>query len=193
MTKSRAVFLDRDGTINEEVGYLDSFDKLRLFPDAAGAIRRINEEGLKAVVVTNQSGVARGYYTEAFVRETHDLIQALLRKEGAFIDAFYYCPHLPAEGRGTDLAVCGCRKPKPGMLLKASEDLAIDLSASYMVGDTLKDMETARNARTKGILVLTGHGAAYQPGTPDAPIIKPDFIAANLLDAVDWILKDCGS
>jgi D,D-heptose 1,7-bisphosphate phosphatase len=184
MAKNRAVFFDRDGTINEEVGYLDSLEKLRLFPETSAAIKRINESGMKAVVITNQSGVARGYFTEALVEETHSHIQDLL------IDAFYYCPHHDTEGRGQYLKACDCRKPKPGMLLAATEDLDIDLAGSYMVGDTLKDMETAKNIQMKGVLVQTGHYAIHKDGIPDALLVKPDYLAADILDAVNWIMKD---
>jgi D-glycero-D-manno-heptose 1,7-bisphosphate phosphatase len=133
--KNTAVFLDRDGTINEEVGYLDSIDKLKLFPNAAAAIRIINESGMKAVVMSNQSGIARGYFTEEFVGTVHTHIQKTLRERGAFIDAFYYCPHHPTDGLGAYLKSCSCRKPEAGMLIAASEDLDIDLGKSYTVGD----------------------------------------------------------
>ncbi|OPY88288.1 MAG: D-glycero-beta-D-manno-heptose-1,7-bisphosphate 7-phosphatase [Syntrophaceae bacterium PtaU1.Bin231] len=180
-----AVFLDRDGTINEEVGYLDRLERLRILPGAAEAVRRINESGLKAVVVTNQSGVARGYFTEAFVRAVHDRIRKTLRREGAEIDRFYYCPHHPSEGIGEYRKNCSCRKPEPGMLKRASEELDIDLNRSYFVGDTLKDVETGRRAGTKTVLVRTGYGDAETIAD-----IRPDCTADNLLDAVRWILKD---
>ena len=123
MKKNTAVFLDRDGTINEEVGYLDSIDKLKLFANTAEAIRLINESGMKAVVITNQSGVAKGYFTEEFVRTVHERIQEMLRERGAFIDAFYYCPHHQTEGIGVYLQSCACRKPEAGMLIEASKEL----------------------------------------------------------------------
>ena len=191
MAKNRAVFLDRDGTINEEVGYLDSLEKLRLFPETFTAIKRINESGMKAIVVTNQSGVARGYFTEALVKEVHNHIQDLLSKAGAYIDAFYYCPHHATEGRGQYLKTCTCRKPKPGMLLTAAESLDIDLALSCMVGDTLKDIETANNIPMKSVLIQTGHSAIYQDGSMEtASLVKPDYLAANILDAVNWIMRD---
>lgn len=136
-----AVFLDRDGTINEEVGYLDRMEKLQLIPGAAEAIRWINESGMKAVVVTNQSGIARGLFDEAFVAQVHARLREMLRAEGVLIDAFYFCPHHPTEGRVEYLKICDCRKPAPGMLLRAAEELRIDPNHSYMVGDTLKDIE----------------------------------------------------
>ena len=210
-----AVFLDRDGTINEEVGYLDSVEKLRLLPGAAKAIRLINESGMKAVVVTNQSGVARGFYDEAFVEETHARLREVLRAEGAFLDGLYFCPHHPTEGRGNYLLPCNCRKPAPGLLLQAAKELRLDLARSYMVGDTLKDIEAGARAGMKGILVRTGYGGEEAlklergglsrkpletgqaaPGATARDAVRqaadpqqPDYIAADILEAVQWILR----
>ena len=154
-----AVFLDRDGTINEEVGYLDCLEKLRLLPGAAEAIRLINESGMKAVVVTNQSGVARGIFDEAFVDEVHARLRKMLGDQGAFLDGVYFCPHHPTEGRGRYLRSCDCRKPAPGLLLRAAEELSLDPERSTMIGDTLKDIEAAARIGMRGILVRTGYGA----------------------------------
>ena len=197
MKKSGAVFLDRDGTINEEVGYLDSLDKLRMIPEAFDAIRQINQSGMKAVVITNQSGVARGYFDEAFVETVHARVQTLLQEQEARIDRFYYCPHHPTEGTGDYRKNCACRKPEAGLLIRASQEMDIDLARSYMVGDMPKDIEAGVKAGAKGILVKTGHGgdllspdknvfAAAQKSFP----VKPDYIAVNILDAVIWIMKD---
>jgi D-glycero-D-manno-heptose 1,7-bisphosphate phosphatase len=213
--KWQAVFLDRDGTINEEVGHLDRMEKLQLIPGAAEAIRRINESGMKAVVVTNQSGIARGIFDEAFVIEVHARLRELLRAEGALIDAFYYCPHHPTEGRAEYIKMCDCRKPSPGMLLRAAEELGIDPNRSYMVGDTLKDIEAGVRAGVQGILVRTGYGeeAVAELGPNEEPrkdedamphrtpsekggaqgetgIARPVHIAANLLAGVEWILRN---
>jgi D,D-heptose 1,7-bisphosphate phosphatase len=193
MKKNAAVFLDRDGTINEEVGYLDSIDKLKLFANTAEAIRLINESGMKAVVMTNQSGVAKGYFTEEFVRTVHERIEEMLRERGAFIDAFYYCPHHQTEGIGAYLQSCACRKPGAGMLIEAAKDLAIDLSRSYTVGDMLKDIQVARTVGAKGVLVKTGYGINtiekdLASGSPE--ICQPRYIAEDILDAVKWIMKD---
>jgi D-glycero-D-manno-heptose 1,7-bisphosphate phosphatase len=191
-----AVFLDRDGTINEEAGYLDRIEKLRLLPGAAGAIRRINENGMKAVVITNQSGIARGLFDEAFVDRVHARLRKMLRIEGAVIDAFYFCPHHPTEGLGTYLRTCGCRKPAPGMLLQATEELRIDPNRSYMVGDTLKDIEAGAGVGARGVLVRTGYGEESAasltalPETPEGAMVRPVHIAADLREAVDWIIKD---
>jgi D-glycero-D-manno-heptose 1,7-bisphosphate phosphatase len=193
MKKNVAVFLDRDGTINEEVGYLDSLDKLRIIPTAYAAIKLINLNGMKAVVISNQAGVAKGFFTEEFVHTVNNSLLALLKEKGAIIDRFYYCPHHPEEGKGLYLQNCNCRKPAPGMLLQAARELNIDLSRSYFVGDRFLDMETAKNAGAKGILVKTGYGEdLLQDDGPDraTPAGKPDFIATDILEAVFWILKD---
>jgi D,D-heptose 1,7-bisphosphate phosphatase len=193
MKKNAAVFLDRDGTINEEVGYLDSIDKLNLFAYTAEAIRLINESGMKAVVMTNQSGVAKGYFTEEFVRTVHGRIQEMLRGRGAFIDAFYYCPHHQTEGIGVYLQSCACRKPGAGMLIQASKELDIDLRRSYTVGDMLKDIQVARTVGAKGILVKTGYGInTIEKGltSDSSEICQPSYIAEDILDAVKWIIKD---
>jgi D-glycero-D-manno-heptose 1,7-bisphosphate phosphatase len=210
-----AVFLDRDGTINEEVGYLDRMEKLQLIPGAAEAIRLINTSGMKTVVVTNQSGVARGIFTESFVAETHARLGEMLRAEGASLDGIYYCPHHPTEGRGDYLRVCECRKPAPGLLLRAAAELHLDPARSYMVGDTLKDIEAGARAGAQGILVRTGYGeeAAAELGPDDEPrrngdmmphrvpiekagaqgetgIVQPVHIAGDLLAGVQWILRN---
>ena len=193
MKKNAAVFLDRDGTINEEVGYLDSIDKLKLFANTAEAIRLINESGMKAVVMTNQSGVAKGYFTEEFVRTVHERIEEMLRERGAFIDAFYYCPHHQTEGIGVYLQSCACRKPGAGMLIQASKELDIDLRRSYTVGDMLKDIQVARTVGAKGILVKTGYGInTIEKGltSDSSEICQPSYIAEDILDAVKWIIKD---
>jgi D-glycero-D-manno-heptose 1,7-bisphosphate phosphatase len=193
MKKNIAVFLDRDGTINEEVGYLDSLDKLKVIPSAYEAIRLINESGMKAVVISNQAGVARGLFTEDFVKITNEHLQTALRQKGAYIDNFYYCPHHPTEGIGIYLQQCNCRKPAPGMLFNAAQELNIDLTRSYLVGDTFRDMIAAKKAGVKGILVKTGYGQDFlQDDGPDRETAgaKPDFIAADILEAVKWILKD---
>ena len=193
MKKNTAVFLDRDGTINEEVGYLDSLDKLKIIPSAYEAIRLINESGMKGVVISNQAGVARGFFTEDFVKVTHEHLQTALRQQGATIDNFYYCPHHPTEGIEPYRKDCNCRKPAPGMLLRAVQDLNIDLTRSYLVGDRFRDMDAAKKAGVKGILVKTGYGQdlLQDDGQNEATEEgKPDFIAADILEAVRWILKE---
>lgn len=193
MMKYPAVFLDRDGTLNEEVGYLDRLERLRLFPDTGRSIRLINESGMKAVVTTNQSGIARGYFTEDAVEMLHAHIQRLLNAEGARIDRFYYCPHHPTEGLGRYRTVCTCRKPGDGMLLRAAEEMDLDLSRSYLIGDMPTDIEAASRAGVKSILLRNGslperfHDAL--PGE-QTEADRPDWIAGSLLEAVRWILQD---
>jgi D-glycero-D-manno-heptose 1,7-bisphosphate phosphatase len=193
MKKNIAVFLDRDGTINEEVGYLDSLDKLKVIPSAYEAIRLINLNGMKALVITNQAGVAKGVFTEEFVNLTNERLQADLLRMGAKIDKFYYCPHHPTEGLEIYRQECTCRKPAPGMLLTAAQELNIDLTRSYLIGDRFRDMEAGKKVGVRGILVKTGFGKGLlQDDGPDeaTPEGKPDFIAEDILKAVQWILKD---
>jgi D-glycero-D-manno-heptose 1,7-bisphosphate phosphatase len=193
MEKNIAVFLDRDGVINEEVGYLDSLDKLMIISTAYKAIKLINVSGMKSVVISNQAGVAKGFFTEEFVNIVNQHIQDALNKKGAKIDKFYYCPHHSTEGKGIYRQDCNCRKPRPGMLLQAAKELNIDLAHSYFIGDRFRDMETAKKVGAKGILVKTGYGNdLLQDDGPDkaTPENKPDFIAADILDAVQWIIND---
>jgi D-glycero-D-manno-heptose 1,7-bisphosphate phosphatase len=184
--KNKAVFVDRDGTINEEIGHLGEVGKFRLYPDSAKAIRMLNKAGYKVVVVTNQAGVARGYFTEENVEEIHAHMKAELAKEGATVDAIYYCVHHPEFGNGSYKQACSCRKPEPGMLLQAAADLDIDLSSSYMIGDTAKDMVAGKRAGCKTILVLTGYGEKELHAIPSG--FAPVFIARDLLVAASWIL-----
>ena len=193
MKKNTAIFLDRDGTINDEVGYLDSADKLRIIPAAFEAVRLINASGMKAVVITNQAGVAKGLFTEEFVREINGQIQSALLAQGALIDRFYFCPHHPTEGIDPYRLICDCRKPEPGLLLQAAADLNIDLARSYVIGDRLRDIETAHRAGAKGVLVMTGYGQdLMQEAGPDRAneLNQPDYVAQDILEAVHWILKD---
>ncbi|MCX7981281.1 MAG: HAD family hydrolase [Syntrophales bacterium] len=185
MKQRRAVFLDRDGTINEEVGYLNAMDKLVIIPGAFEAVKLINRLSLKAIVVTNQSGVARGMFDETFLKHVHRYMKDLFLKHGAVIDDFFYCPHHPTEGQGKYLLRCLCRKPEPGMLLAAAKKWNLDLKSSYMIGDQAKDIELIRRVGGKGILVNTGYGSQV-----DGELIKPDFRARDILEAVKWIERD---
>lgn len=153
-----AVFLDRDGTLIEEAHHLASPDQVRLIPGAADAVRRLNDAGALVVVVTNQSGVARGYFPEGRVAEVHARVSELLAACGARVDAFYHCPHHPTEGEGAYRVACDCRKPKPGMLLAAARDLGIDLARSWMIGDKPCDAGAGAAAGCRTLLVRTGHG-----------------------------------
>jgi D-glycero-D-manno-heptose 1,7-bisphosphate phosphatase len=177
-----AVFLDRDGTIAEEVGYLNHASRFRMFPFVADAVRRLNEAGLPVVVVTNQSGVGRGYFPESLVDTVNELMTKQLAEAGAKIDAIYYCPHLSSEN-------CNCRKPKTGMLERAAMENALDLQSSFVVGDRYGDVELARNARARSVLVRTGYGEGEISWHSTEWPEQPDFIAEDLAQAADWILR----
>jgi D-glycero-D-manno-heptose 1,7-bisphosphate phosphatase len=180
-----AVFLDRDGTINEQMGYVNHLSRFVLLPRTVTGIRRLNQAGLKIVVITNQSGAARGYFPVSFIAEVHAHLENLLAAEGAHLDGIYVCAHHPDEA-------CGCRKPEPGLLHQAARELDLDLARSYMVGDRLLDVQTAARAGVKGILVLTGYGRGErQYLSPKSPV-QPVYVAPDLLEAADWIIKDLG-
>ncbi len=190
-TKRPAVFLDRDGTICEEVGYLSRPEQLQLIKGSAEAICLLNRANIRVVVTTNQSGVARGYFTEEDVRAVHQRLEALLAAQGARVDAIYYCPHHPDKGEGQYRVDCECRKPRPGMLRQAARDLPIDLSHSYVVGDKLSDIQLGREGGLHTCLVLTGYGEQEKERIEKGETsIKPDFVAQDLHQAVNWILND---
>ncbi|MBI3669866.1 MAG: HAD family hydrolase [Acidobacteria bacterium] len=179
----RAVFLDRDGTICEEMGYLNHISRFRMYPFAAPAIRRLNAAGLPVMVVTNQSGVARGIFPESLVHLVHEKLVAELAAGGARLDGIYFCPHKTEDA-------CGCRKPHPGMLERAAREHALDLAGSYVVGDRYADLEMAHEAGGRGILVLTGYGRGeYELQRSEWPR-QPHGVAENLSVAVDMILEE---
>lgn len=184
-----AVFLDRDGTLNEEVGYLDRLDRLVLFPWTIDAVRLLNRAEFAVVVVTNQAGVARGFFEESFVHDVHRHIDRLFADGGARVDGYYYCPHHPDATIEAYRLECECRKPRPGMIRRAERDLGLDLARSYVVGDRWLDIGLARAVGATGVLVKTGYGAeeASRPdgGPPAAAVVE------NLMEAVGWILKNC--
>ncbi|MFN2481119.1 MAG: D-glycero-alpha-D-manno-heptose-1,7-bisphosphate 7-phosphatase [Pyrinomonadaceae bacterium] len=188
--KRRAVFIDRDGTISEEVGYVNHPSRYRVFPFAAEAIRLLNDAGWLAVLVTNQAGVARGYFKEDVITAVHDLLARELGREGARLDAVYYCPHHPSVGEPPYRSECGCRKPKPGLITRAAAEHNIDLARSWMVGDRYGDVELARNAGTRAALVLTGYGRGEFEYQREAWHSEPDLVAENLLEAVREILRE---
>jgi D-glycero-D-manno-heptose 1,7-bisphosphate phosphatase len=183
----RAVFLDRDGTLIEEVGYLDRLERLAFFPFSVDAVRVLNRAGFAVVVITNQAGIARGIVHEAFVEEAHRHIADRLQAGGARIDGFYYCPHYPEGTVEQYRRTCDCRKPQPGLLRRAAADLDLDLERSFVVGDRWHDLAAGHAVGARGILVRTGLGwkdeAAPHPGT------VPDAIVDNLMDAAAWILE----
>ncbi len=174
----RAVFLDRDGTINVEIEFLHLPEEFRFIPGAPQAIRLLNEAGFRVIVVTNQSGIARGYYDEAAVIRLHGFVDSQLARFGARIDAYYFCPHHPEYGIGDYGTECDCRKPGPGMLLRAAADFSLDLHASFMVGDKLADIRAGLNAGCRPMLVRTGYGASVEAGLPAGVPVYDDLLAA---------------
>lgn len=187
LPKQRAVFLDRDGVINEERGYAHRLEDLALVPGASSAIQLINEHGLLAIVVSNQAGIAYGYYEEKDMRRFNWALAEELNRHGARIDAFYFCPHHETKGAGEYKRACECRKPKCGLLLLAAKDFGIDLSKSFMIGDTWSDIMTGKNAGCKTILVKTGHDTEELTKKPEFGR-QCDFIADDLGAAARYIL-----
>ena len=183
----RAVFLDRDGTLIEESGYLDRLERLSFFPYSVDAVRVLNRSGLAVVVITNQAGIARGIVKESFVEEAHQHIAQRLETGGAKIDAFYYCPHFPGGVVEPYNRTCDCRKPQPGLLQRAAADLDLDLEHSFVVGDRWHDLAAGQAVGASGVLVRTGIGWRDE-ATPD-PHTVPDAIVDNLMDAAAWILE----
>jgi D-glycero-D-manno-heptose 1,7-bisphosphate phosphatase len=187
VSQQPAVFLDRDGTMIEDVGYLDRLERLKLFPYTIDAVRLLNASGFKVVVVTSQNGVANGVLTEEFLGEAHAYMSRRFEAAGATVAGYYYCPHSPhatVERYRTD---CECRKPKPGMILAAARDHDIDVSRSIVVGDRWRDIEMGLAAGTKAILVETGYGRTEAGRRPAAIPAVP--VAATLIEAVSMVLK----
>ncbi len=183
----RAVFLDRDGTIAHEVGYVNHPDRFRLFAFAPRAVRLLNALGLRVFVVTNQSGVARGYFTEETLAEVHRRLRDGLSRGGASVDAIYHCPHLPAI-----TGDCECRKPRPGMLRRAARDHGVDLGRSWVVGDMITDVEMGRAVGARTILLKTGYGLGQLTYQKDRWAVEPDVVCDNLLDAARLIAREAG-
>jgi len=183
----RAVFLDRDGTLIEESGYLERLERLVFFPYSVDAVRVLNRAGFLVVVVTNQAGIARGIVKESFVAEAHRHIATRLEAGGAKVDAFYYCPHYPTGTVEQYCTVCDCRKPQPGLLRRAAADLDIDLARSFVVGDRWHDLAAGHAVGARGVLVRTGLGKRDEwepePGT------TPGAIVDNVMEAAAWILE----
>jgi D-glycero-D-manno-heptose 1,7-bisphosphate phosphatase len=176
-----AVFMDRDGTVSEEGGYMYHAGLFRPFPWTGAAIRKINESGMKAILTTNQSGIGRGYFAEETMHQVHQLLRTELERSEARLDAIYFCPHTPEDG-------CECRKPRPGMLIRAAHDLEIDLSRSYMIGDRYVDVRAAHAAGVRSILVRSGDGVDEIAKYANMEGPQPHYIAENLLHAVEAIL-----
>jgi D-glycero-D-manno-heptose 1,7-bisphosphate phosphatase len=182
---NRAVFLDRDGVITQEPPhYAHELSQLELIPKSADAIRLLNENGFVVIVASNQAGIAHGYYREEDAILFHQAMKENLAKEGAYIDAIYYCPHQPEAKIERYRVDCDCRKPKPGMLTRAEKELNIDLKQSFIVGDKLSDIEAGKRAGCKTIMVRTGQGVEELKSNE----IDCDYVANDLYDAVQHIL-----
>ncbi|MHA1833301.1 MAG: D-glycero-alpha-D-manno-heptose-1,7-bisphosphate 7-phosphatase [Candidatus Baldrarchaeia archaeon] len=182
MQSNRAVFLDRDGVICEDVHYLKDPNQLRLLPNVEDAIRLLNEKDWKIIVITNQSGVARGYITLEDLRRIHQKMLTKLRESGAFVHAIYFCPHHPTIGLEPYRKECNCRKPKPGMLFQAAKDFNIDLKRSFMIGDKIIDIQAGKEAGCLTILISSDRSKIVSD-------LKADFIAPNLYEASKIILN----
>lgn len=181
------VFLDRDGTLNEELNYIQTPDQLQLIPGAGKAVRKLNDYGLATCVISNQSGVARGYLTEEDLVPIHEKLARELALSGARVDRIYYCPHHPTEGKPPYNILCDCRKPKTGMLERGAADLGIDLSRSFVIGDSLVDMQAGNAARAMTVLVLTGYGLMAKEQCKSQNV-HVDYMASTIVEATEFIL-----
>lgn len=177
------VFFDRDGTLNQDCGYVTSPNKLILFTGSASAIARLNQAGIRVALVTNQSGVARGLLTLAELHNIHEKLQLVLRAEGAWLDAIFVCPHHPDEN-------CWCRKPNTGLLNQAAAQFGLDLTCSYVVGDKDIDLDLARRVGGIGVLVMTGPSSAETLKAMENRKIPVAYVASSITEAVDWIFQD---
>lgn len=187
----KVVFLDRDGTVNEEISYLYRPEDLVILPGVPQAIRRLRDHGFSIVVITNQSGIARGYYTEGQMERLHESLNEQLGRDGAWIDAFYYCPHHPEHGIGEYKKGCHCRKPDVGMFEMAERALAVDKSRSYMIGDKRIDVQAGHNYGIRGILVGTGYGRRERMESMrrgEEPFY--DFYSETLMGAAEYIIGE---
>jgi D-glycero-D-manno-heptose 1,7-bisphosphate phosphatase len=180
--KRRAVFLDRDGTISEEMGYANHLSRFVIFAYTAAAIRKMNDAGLPVIVVTNQSGAARGFFPESLIHEIHAKMEAELAASGAHVDGIYYCPHIRDDN-------CKCRKPLPGMLETAAKEHNLELENSVLVSDRYDDIKMAQAAGCTGVLVLSGYGRGEHQWNRHKWPRQPDFVVEDLPAAVELILQ----
>ena len=182
------MFLDRDGCLIEEMGYLNHPSRVRILPRTAAAVTRLNAAGIPAIMATNQAGIARGYFSAETLDEVNAEVERQLAERGARLDALYVCVHHPTAGSPPYRQVCDCRKPKPGLLRRAASEMGLDLARSVMVGDKPSDVEAGQAAGAAGVLVLTGYGRGEWECLRHAWTVKPDHVAEDLLDAVDWMI-----
>ena len=187
MSGRPAVFLDRDGTLSEERGFIDRLELIEIFPWTSDAIRLLNRAGFAVVVVTNQSAIGRGIIDLPFLQTVHDAFDRHLARSSARVDRYYYCPHHPDARLPEYRTVCRCRKPGPGMIEQATTDLGLDPSRSFMVGDRLIDVACGHAAGVRSLLVRSGHSAHRGEAPPG--LSEPDAILNNLMEAVGWILR----
>ncbi len=183
-----AVFLDRDGTINEQMGYINHIDRFVMLPGVAAAIKKLNELAIPVFVVTNQSGLARGYFPEALLDAVHEKMNRELAEAGARVDGIYICPHHPEAKEEKFRINCDCRKPKTGLFDNAAKDHGIDLASSFVVGDRWSDLKAAAACGARGVLVLTGYGRGDHEYIGPTQHVQPDFVAGDLAEAVGWII-----
>lgn len=187
--QNKAAFIDRDGNLIHETGYLNSVDKVKFYSRSIKALRLLKDKGYKVIVVTNQSGVARGYITEAFVKSVHAHIDSLLKKHGLKIDGYYYCPHHAKKAIIKKYLVdCGCRKPKTGMIKAAQKKFNINLKESFVIGDKLTDVHLGKNAKMKTALVMTGYGKK-ETKLIKSEYDKPDIKAKDIYQAVRLLVR----
>jgi D-glycero-D-manno-heptose 1,7-bisphosphate phosphatase len=180
-----AAFLDRDGTINEDAGYIDRLERFVIYPFAIDAIRLLHRAGYLVVVMTNQGGVAQGLHTEETVAELANYMAERARQGNTRIDGHYYCPHMPDAAVEKYRVDCDCRKPKPGLALRAAADLNLDLTQSVVIGDRWRDLAVARHIGARAILVRTGYGASEERNP--LPDLAADVVCDNLIDAAVWL------
>lgn len=189
MNKRKAIFLDRDGTLNRDVGYVTHINDYELLPRAGAAVKKINDAGFLAILVTNQAGVARGYFPESMIGKIHEKLQKELELENASLDAIYYCPHVLNGGDNLFSKDCEMRKPKPGMILKAADELDVDLTQSFMIGDKFSDLESGWSAGCRSALVLTGYGRGEFETNIEKWLRQPDYVAEDVYHAVELIFS----
>ena len=183
-----AVFMDRDGCLIEEAGYINHPSRVRMLPRSPAAVARLNRAGIAAVIATNQAGIARDYFSEETLEAVNAEVERQLGDQGARLDALYVCTHHPTAGRAPYRDACECRKPKPGLLLRAAAEMGLDLSRSVMIGDKPSDVAAGQAAGVTTVLVLTGYGRGEWEYRRHEWTVKPDHVAEDLFDAVEWVL-----